>query len=208
MLDDDNVTGINAPTFGGSAFETGLHVDLFARNRVSGAVQKVGESEVGDDFQWAATAGTRGDGAYDCFVQLVDPAGNIESSPAVSIWVDTVAPNTPFLDLLNDTGPDIDDNVTSENVLSFLMIGNDTTGGGDNPFPNDVKFRLYWRHGNGSIDLSDSNAWTPLATNTSGSWSPQSLIIETGSTNPVDVEGCVDDTLIPAANFRLKVEQP
>ena len=59
-----------------------------------------------------------------------------------------------------------------------------------------------------TADLGNSNAWAGFATNIAGAWSPPSIVSETGSGNPANVE--VSDSLTnhPAASYRLKITQP
>ncbi|MCA9201391.1 MAG: hypothetical protein KDA87_27840, partial [Planctomycetales bacterium] len=82
-------------------------------------------------------------------------------------WVDTTEPNQPFLSVAQDTGMMDDDGVTNVNPPTFTIIANDTTDGGANAFPHDVKIRLYDRPGNAdgetlifSQDLTEAGSLT------------------------------------------------
>lgn len=170
MQNDDNVTSKMRPAFTGVA-EANAKIRIYANGEL------VGQGVVGSDSSdgargdglgaWEITVEPLDDGAYDLTVQLEDLAGNVTSvdpmlngSGATDIWVDTAVPNTPYLDLLNDTGHSPNDNITMPGTFDFRMTGNDTVNGGSNPFPNDVKYRLYWRPGSGSGEVLVYDSWT------------------------------------------------
>ena len=56
--------------------------------------------------------------------------------------------------------------------------------------------------------LNNSNAWTAIATNSLGAWTPPAIVTETGATNPVNVS--VSDALTnrPSADYRLQITWP
>jgi hypothetical protein len=59
-----------------------------------------------------------------------------------------------------------------------------------------------------TTDLTDTNAWTGVATNVLGVWTPPAVVSESGSGNPVDVNVSVGLTNASAAFYRLHVSQP
>ncbi|MDP6720767.1 MAG: hypothetical protein QGF59_19035, partial [Pirellulaceae bacterium] len=85
-------------------------------------------------------------------------------STQVCVWIDTVDPNTPHLDLIDasDTGRNNTDDITSDNLPTFDITFDDTVDGNGNPFPHDVKVRIYDRPGdagtNGEVLIYDSFA--------------------------------------------------
>jgi len=154
MSNSDNVTSKMSPTFDGVG-EANSKIRILANGVL------VGQGVVGTDYtdgiagngqgSWHLTVGPLTDGAYVFTFELEDVAGNISlASPSDTIQIDATQPDTPYLDLLNDTGRSAIDNITGNNLLQFEMIGNDTTNGSDNPFWHDVTYRLYWRTGDAS----------------------------------------------------------
>lgn len=80
-----------------------------------------------------------------------------------ALFVDTAAPNTPFLDLITDTGRSNADEVTMTNLPTVVMRSNATvTGGVANPFANDVKYRLYVRP-DGNINAPETLVYDSFA---------------------------------------------
>ncbi|HEY6564810.1 MAG TPA: Ig-like domain-containing protein, partial [Pirellulaceae bacterium] len=146
MLATDGVTRIHQPAFDGEAAPAGSKVRLFAQNVVTGSNRLVGQSVVNTNGTWEITSEPLSDATYDITAVYEDLAGNISvPSDATQIVIDSAVPNTPYLDLLSDDGLSLVDNVTSVNRPVFSFTVNDTLNGGANPFPNDVKFRLYAR---------------------------------------------------------------
>ena len=172
MLSDDDVTNQMQPAFNGLA-EADSIIRVYATNVQTGITQLVGEGRAGSDLSdvpppaliingvpvnglpdddigvWEVTVEPLTGGTYDLVVESEDWAGNLDQSLPLRVVVDTQIPNTPYLDLLNDTGHSDKDNITSAGLLDFRMIGNDTVNGNGNPQPQDVKYRLYWRPGDG-----------------------------------------------------------
>jgi subtilisin-like proprotein convertase family protein len=89
----------------------------------------------------------------------------IKTDAGLPIWIDTEEPNTPHLDLVDasDTGMMIDDNITADDTPDVTVTVNDTVDGNGNPFPHDVKYRIYDRPGDGSgeVLLIDSYLTVP-----------------------------------------------
>ena len=151
MSSTDNVTSKMNPAFRGTA-EANAKVRILANNTI------VGQGIVTADGRWEVTVEPLRDGSYQITTEIEDDAGNIGVWPPggqdpLRIVIDTQVPNTPYLDLLNDTGHSRVDNITSAGLLDFRMIGNDTANGNGNDFPNNVKYRLYWRPGDGSGEV-------------------------------------------------------
>ena len=59
----------------------------------------------------------------------------------------------PLLDLITDTGISDRDNITSDSTPTVTITANATEGGGINPFPNDVIYRIYDRPGDGTGEV-------------------------------------------------------
>ena len=144
MLNNDNVTKINEPAFNGVG-EPGAKVDLFATNMDTGTMQLVGSTTANGDGLWEITSEPLADGVYDFTVNYTNLAGGVVTSTATRVIIDTVQPNTPFLDLITDSGRSDADNITNDNTPTLTVTANDTVDGGDNPFPNDIKYRIYVR---------------------------------------------------------------
>ena len=173
MSDTDNVTKINTPAFDGIG-EMNNKVRIFAREVAPGKppllVELVGQGFVGSDMTdgvendqfgtWEVTIEPLRDGIFDVFAEYEDLAGNISTTGTLRIEIDTEAPNTPYLDLVeldpntglpNDTGRHNDDNVINitgdlGSPLWFTM----TVSDGPNPpvphlFNKNFKFRLFDR---------------------------------------------------------------
>lgn len=224
MSNIDNVTNKMSPAFVGVA-PVGFKVRLYASGSLVGQTvagsdtSDVGVGGVGglggannDGFGiWEITTEPLADGAYDITLELEDAAGNVtivnpslNAGTTTDIWVDTIDPNTPFLDILAtfDTGRSNVDDITTTNRPTVVMRGNDTTNGGPtNPFPNDVKFRLYLRP-DGAIPTSEIlvyDSFTAL-----GGFTTLSSITQTISLALNNPAGAV----IPDGvhNFKLEIE--
>ena len=74
-------------------------------------------------------------------------SGNIAAAESFAITIDTAVPNTPLLDLITDGGTSSTDNITNTSTPTITVTANDTVNGGDNPAPNDIKYRVYDRDG-------------------------------------------------------------
>lgn len=145
--DDDYVTNKMEPAFKGEA-EAGAIVRIYAAKVINNVAQPrelVGVGVAGSDRSDGDTDG-RGlfeitveplvDSLYDITVELEDCAQNVtqfdpdlNTPGAVDIEIDTLAPNLPFLDLIetSDTGRHNDDNVTNDNTPSLSMTTEDRT---------------------------------------------------------------------------------
>ena len=87
------------------------------------------------------------DGIHDLTAHVEDLAGNFLRSDALTVEIDTRAPNTPFLDLVSDsdTGLSGRDEVTNDNTLSFNMTTTDDGAPDGHLIDENLKFRLYVR---------------------------------------------------------------
>ncbi|EMI52798.1 Ig-like domain-containing protein [Rhodopirellula sallentina] len=142
VFDDDNVTRIQAIALGGTGIEPNSIVRVFSDGEL------VGQGVATSQGDWEITTEPLDDGTHSLTVELEDLSGNVSAtSVALEVVIDSAVPNTPYLDLLNDDGHSITDNITGSGLLDFEMIGNDTRDGQDNPPPNDIQYRLYWRTG-------------------------------------------------------------
>jgi hypothetical protein len=152
---DDNVTRITTPAFQGTA-----EANTQIRIRANGVI--VGTGTVGTDLsdgvagnglgRWEITTAALADGAYQITVEAEDQAGNISVlSNSLTIWIDTTRPNTPHFDLVDasDTGRDNEDDVTQDNTPTLTSTVDDLYVIGSNPFPSDIRYRIYDRTGTG-----------------------------------------------------------
>jgi|GEM_PF-1656499 len=147
----DNVTSIQTPTFTGVA-EAGALLRLFAGTRLVG-MTVVGSDEsdgvLGDGLgRWSTSTQSLADGVYSMTSTLEDLAGNVSApSAALQVQIDSVEPNTPYLDIPPsfDTGRSDEDNVTR---ISTLLLSATTHDAGPVPpqlFPNNLIYRIYVR---------------------------------------------------------------
>lgn len=152
----DCVTNQSSPAFFGAS-EVGATVYLYANG------QSVGTATAGSDESdgvvgngkgaWQVTSKPLADGEYRFTIRVQDLAGNESSSAEKKVWVDTRAPNIPLLDLLSDTGISDRDEVTRDNTPTITITAGATLPGGPNPFPNDVRYRIYDRPGDGTGEV-------------------------------------------------------
>lgn len=162
MFNNDNVTSIMQPAFDSTA-EINTKVTVFAQavdpgtNLPVGNIQPIGSGTVGSDATdgvlgndlglWEVTVEPLADGAWDITTRIEDWAGNLsDPSEALRIVVDTEAPNTPLLDLLDDTGRHDHDNITKDNQPQVFMTSTDPNVQFSQVlFTDNYKFRLYDR---------------------------------------------------------------
>jgi len=190
----DHVTNKMSPAFSGTA-EPGAKVRILA----NGAI--VGQSVATTDGRWEITVEPLRDGTYTITAEAEDSAGNMTTTVAMNpdLIVDSTEPNTPYLDLLNDRGHDPFDNITSAGLLNFLLIGDDTVDGNGNPFPNEIKYRLYWRAGDGLGEVLVYDSFAALGGFTANG--QLNVIVSQNLNNPAG-------TPFPDGfhNFKLEVE--
>ncbi|NND99210.1 MAG: CHRD domain-containing protein, partial [Pirellulaceae bacterium] len=112
----DNVTNKMQPAFAGTT-EPGVKVRLMADG------EQVGSTVANTDGSWEITSQPLVDGIHDITVVVEDLAGNINDAQTntLSIEIDTLAPNTPYLDLITDTGHSDTDNITNAMPAVFTM---------------------------------------------------------------------------------------
>ena len=81
------------------------------------------------DGTYSVTTVSLADGQHDLSFTVMDTAGNVSPAAQLSVTVDTVAPGTPSIDLVNDTLGDADqgdtatDDITKDNVLTLTITG-------------------------------------------------------------------------------------
>ncbi|MEX0641281.1 MAG: Ig-like domain-containing protein [Pirellulales bacterium] len=165
MFNNDNVTKINAPAFGGTG-ERNAKVRIFADGEL------VGAGVVNSNRTWEITSEPLADGAYDITLEYEDLAGNISTSTQLEldplpIVIDTTAPNHPALDLFesSDTGRHNQDNVT---YLRTVNLGV-TFGNGENvpgttaaDPANQRKYRIYDLFEGESLQADSSGLLLPF----------------------------------------------
>jgi membrane-associated phospholipid phosphatase/methionine-rich copper-binding protein CopC len=107
--DPDLITNLTTPIITGKA-ETGTTVQIFD------STTKLGEATaVNGAFEITTSALT--DGVKNLSVKSIDLAGNVSDSTAFTITVDTTKP-VINVSLLNDTGANISDRVTSDGIIT------------------------------------------------------------------------------------------
>lgn len=156
MFNNDNVTNVVTPTFNGVGEANSL-VRLFAINANGGVIQQIAEGRVGSDESqapdtdnvgvWSLQSIALDEGVYNITATFEDLAGNISvTTGALQIEVDSVQPNTAFLDLreLDDSGRHNDDNITNVTTPIFTATTedpNDTI----HIFAPNLKYRIFDR---------------------------------------------------------------
>ena len=159
MSNEDNVTGIRQPAFSGVG-EAGATVRLFADGELVGIGEVQTDATNGNARDglgvWEITSEPLDDGIYEFTAQVEDWAGNVAAPDPLTVEIDTLAPNTPQLDLLpgDDTGLSQEDNVTSELLPTFNMATLDSSEEEHlNRF--NFKYRLFVRldSGRGTIGI-------------------------------------------------------
>jgi len=168
MFNDDNVTSKMSPAFDGLG-----PANAKVRVRANGVV--VGQGVVNSDQSdgvpgnglgiWEVTVEPLDDGIYTITAEFEDAAGNIFSTtellgpgevplPQLVIEIDTVAPNTPLLDLLaaDDSGRSNEDDITNDQTPRLDAVVDDPNGPDVSAmFPNGhlftdiVKYRIFDR---------------------------------------------------------------
>ena len=100
--------------------------------------------------EWEITSEPLDDGVYEITADVEDWAGNVETTGALTIEVDTLQPNTPHLDLVpsSDSGIAEDDNETFVVIPTVNMATIDPNQ--DNHLSQfNYKYRLFVRHDSG-----------------------------------------------------------
>ncbi len=153
VSDQDRVTNIRQPAILGTG-SVGAEVVLLANGEIAGQTV-IGKDEtdgIPEDGlgAWEITVEPLDDDVYDLVARVVDAAGNVATSGPLKIEIDTLVPNTPYLDLLesDDTGRHNDDNITAAPRLAFSGTTSDANSdlhailvpGGQN-----YRFRLFAR---------------------------------------------------------------
>jgi len=165
MNDDDNVTNVMQPAFTSTAEENAI-VHVFAQridpvtSNPTGDVLPIGSGVVGTDNtdgvpndnmgRWEVTVEPLTSNAYDITTRFEDASGQLsEPSDPLRIVIDKEAPNTPFLDLIDDTGRHDHDEVTKENEPVVTMTSSDPNIQlAQVLFDDNLKFRIYDRYEN------------------------------------------------------------
>lgn len=202
--DSDNVTSIRTPTFEGVA-EPGAILRLIAGTRF------VGTTVVGSDESDGIIGNNRGrfsvqssaldDGLYNIRYTLEDLAGNVFlSNDFLPIQIDTVAPNTPYLDIPSnfDTGRNDEDNVTRINTLLLSLTTHNAGPVPPQIFANNLIYRVFVRPEVGNeVLVFDSSVAVGAPTALTHVFTTANLLTGT-TTLPALPDG--------AHNFKLEVE--
>ena len=158
-FNDDNVTKINTPSFNGTA-EANTRVVVRANGLIVGEVlvgTDASDGVFGNGFgTWEVAVDPLTDGTYNITASAEDSAGNIgPQTEPLTITVDTKAPNTPYLDLVDasDSGRSNRDNVTNDNTPTVTTTADDVEAAGLNANPHDIRYRIFDRVGTGADTL-------------------------------------------------------
>ena len=167
---EDNVTNKMSPAFDGLG-EANAKVRVFAELVAPTAFPRrlVGEGVVNSDASdgflgtglgiWEVTVEPLADGIYNFTVDFEDMAGNIGTADtSLTVEIDTLAPNTPFLDLVeaDDSGRHNDDNITNVDSPLFSATTHDPNAG-IHLFAENFKYRIFDRlESSNEIELYDS----------------------------------------------------
>lgn len=156
VSDTDNVTNVVTPTFNGLGEANSL-IRIFATNVDTGQVQEIGSGRVGSDESDGTDTDGLGtysvesieldEGRYNITATFEDLAGNISApTAALQIEIDSVTPNTAFIDLreADDSGRHNDDNITNVTTPIFTVTTEDPN---DNLhiFPQNLWYRIFDR---------------------------------------------------------------
>ena len=169
MSDSDRVTNIREPAFVGVG-NVGNSVRIFANGVLAGETIITSDETDGVPGNglgvWEITVEPLDDDVYEIVAEHEDWAGNVVRAEPIEVEIDTIAPNTPFLDLReeDDTGRHDDDNITREETLVFSATTTDLNNelhlelipGGQN-----LKYRVYARPEFGSEILVYNSATDP-----------------------------------------------
>lgn len=175
MFNNDNVTNKMSPAFNGIA-PAGFKVRLYANGDLVG--QTVAGSDTSDVGRgaiggiggapndglglWEITSEPLADAGYNITLEVEDAAGNVTvvnpifnpAVPAIDIVVDTLDPNTPLLDLLDDTGRHNNDNITKDNTPQVSMTTTDPNIAlAQLLFTDNLKFRIFDRFQNSAQEV-------------------------------------------------------
>ncbi|OZV02614.1 hypothetical protein CIW55_03590, partial [Enterobacter cloacae] len=160
----DNITRDNTPAFTLGNIDADVTEVQVLINGTAYNAQKV-------DGQWTFTAPELADGDYSITVRVTDDAGNIATSTALNITIDTVvAPVTITLDKDSDTGSSSTDRYTSDTTPTFTF-GN---------IPNDVA-SITLTLSNGKeyvVDLSKGSSFTLPDELADGAWTATVTVVD------------------------------
>ncbi len=110
----DDVTADNTPTFVGTA-EAGSTVTL-----ISSVQGTVGSTTANGSGNWLITASTLLSGPHTMTATAANSGGTSAPSGGLLVTIDTTAPSVPvFTGITTDTGPQSDDEVTSDTTLQI-----------------------------------------------------------------------------------------
>jgi hypothetical protein len=115
---------------------------------------------------WEITVEPLADNGYDLRLEIEDAAGNVTQVnpilgagpfpevPLVDFVVDTIEPNTPLLDLLDDTGRHNNDNITKDTTPMVSMTTTDPNIAlAQLLFTDNLKFRIFDRFQNSAQEV-------------------------------------------------------
>lgn len=200
----DNVTSVTTPTFSGTAPANSL-LRLYANGSLVGTTtvgSDASDGNVGNGLgSWGVTSGTLRNGIHAITYTLEDLAGNVSTPSApLLIEIDTVSPNTPYLDLVSadDSGRSDEDNVTNVNRMLLSAATHDAGPVPPHLLDPNLIYRIYVRQPQGPETLLfDSSAVIGGLTNLTQIFTTADLL--NGATNLVALPDGTN-------NLKLEVE--
>ncbi|MHC4399105.1 MAG: Ig-like domain-containing protein, partial [Planctomycetota bacterium] len=151
-FNDDDVTNVSAPAFFGWA-EANAKIRVYADGQLVGQGIVNSDESDGDPNDglgtWEVTVEPLDDGVYNVTTVVEDLAGNLSSNEGLDplvIEIDTLAPNTPYLDLreADDSGRHNDDNVTNV-VDPWFSATTDDPNAAAHLIAENLQFRIFDR---------------------------------------------------------------
>ena len=136
----DNITSKMQPAFSGST-------EANAKVRVKADGVVIGQGVATSSGNWEVTVEPLADAVYEITVEVEDTAGNVsDMSAPLTIEIDSLAPNTPWLDLVeaDDSGRHNDDNITNVDTPLLSATTNDPNAA-DHLLDDNFKYRIYDR---------------------------------------------------------------
>jgi hypothetical protein len=194
-INDDDITNDDTPTVSGSGAEAGATVTLYDTDGTT----VLGTNVADGSGNWEITSDALADGEHTLKVRQVDIAGNESlASSALTVTIDTVAPNAPVVvDIDTDTATD-GDFVTNDNTL--VITGTAEADSSVEVFLDGASIGITTADGSGdwSFDytgtaLNDGDYdITAKATDTAGNESDEStvleVVIDTSEPTNVDID--------------------
>ncbi|MBW4515173.1 MAG: DUF4347 domain-containing protein [Timaviella obliquedivisa GSE-PSE-MK23-08B] len=199
ILDTDNITSDNTPTFAGTVAPN-VTVSVFAGTTL------LGTTTADASGNWTLTATTIADGTYDITIKTTDGAGKLSpSSSPLSVTIDIVdppsAPSSLDLIALSDDGTSSTDDITSDTTPTI-------TGTAD---PNSTIELFDNGTSLGTTTSDGSGFWTftPSVSLAPGTHPITAIVTDTaGNASPVSTSLLITIVATPTVPFNLDLVTP